>query len=238
MKNILILFIISLFLPDIESNTYNLQLKDVLSTEVCSTGYFIIDAELNMPIKDPVTAECFFKVTFRTSDGQTAGFSSCFLLHFEGKTAAKVGCITDNFHQVLFQITPSKVKVPHKLYGHTINLLPFTLKTPFQVISGSETNYYSLTYEIKLNLSKADETSTLEFILTYSTSSTKYPIVLDDIKIECTVKEGKKIFCPVTAKNLIQEKNHIYQPYLIDSNNRKKKNYFVNPIEVTLNYIK
>ena len=132
------------------------------------------------------------------------------------KLQAKVGCIAEKFPQVLFQIVPSYAKISYNLYGHTINVLPYSLKTPVQVKSGSETNYYSLVYEIKLNLAKADETSTLEFILTFSTSSANYTIVLDDIKIECTVKEGKKIFCPVTAKNLIQERNHIYQPYLID----------------------
>ena len=90
MKSILILFIISLFLPSIKSNTYNLQLKDALSTEICSNGYYVLDAELNMPIKDPVTAEWLFKVALRNNEGGL-GYSSCFLIHFEGQTAAKVG---------------------------------------------------------------------------------------------------------------------------------------------------
>ena len=236
MKIILILFITALFFPNIESNTYNLQLKDILSTEVCSTGWFIFDAELNIPIKDPITTEYLFKVTLRSPNG--GAYSSCFLIHFEGKTDAKVGCITRDWHLRLYQVVPSMVKVSYNLNAHTINVLPYSIKTPFQITTGSELYFYSPVYEIKLNFAKADETSTLEFYLVSQTSSANFSFNLDDIKIECTVKDGKKLLCPVTAENLIQEKNYIYQVYIKDSINRKKKNYFVNPIEVTLQYIK
>ena len=236
MKSILILFITALFLPNIESNTYNLQLKDILSTELSSTGWFILDAELNMPIKGSVNGQYFFQVLHRNSNGQ--GYSTCFLIHFEGKTDAKVGCIIENFPETVYQVVPSKKSAYHMLSGHTINVLPYSIKTPFQVTGGSQNDYYSTVYEIKLNFAKADETSTLEFYLVSKTSSAIYIITLDDIKIECTVKEGNKIFCPVTAQNLIQEKKHTYEAYLIDSKNKKKKNYFINPIEATLQYIK
>ena len=236
MKSILILFITALLLPNIESNTYNLQLKDVISTEVCVNGYFVLDAELNMPIKDPVTLEYLFKILLRNNGG--GGYTSCFLIHFEGQTAVKVGCIAPNWSLTLFQVLPSTLKTPYNLYGHTINLLPYSLKTPFQVSGGSQLDYYSTIYEIKMNFAKAEEESTLEFYLISKTSSTTHAIYLDDIKIECTVKDGKKLICPVTAKNLIQERNHIYQANLIDSKSKIKKNHFVNPIEVTLQYIK
>ena len=236
MKFILILFITALFLPNIESNTYNLQLKDILSTEVCSTGWFIFDAELNMPIKDPMSVQYLFQVALRASEG--AGVSSCFIMYFEGKTDAKVGCITTDFHLRLYQVVPSRIKASYNLNGHTINVLPYSIKTPFQITTGSELYFYSTVYEIKLNFAKADETKNLEFYLVKQTSSANYAFTLDDINIECTVKEGKKLVCPVTAKNLIQESNHMYQAYIKDSNKNKKKNYFVNPIEVTLQYIK
>ena len=46
-----------LFLPNIESNIYSLQIKELLTQEVCSNGIFILDAELNIPIKDTVISE-------------------------------------------------------------------------------------------------------------------------------------------------------------------------------------
>ena len=102
-----------------------------------------------------------------------------------------------------------------------------------------ELYYFTPSYEIKLNFMKSSESSVLEFYLFSQTSSLEKSIVaLDEIGILCTVNEGIKLFCPVTAKDLKQEKTHIYQPYLVDTNGKVKKNFFVNPIEVTLAYIK
>ena len=238
MKSILILFIIALFLPNIESNTYELQIKELLTQDVCNYGIFVLEAELNMPIKDPVTSETFFKIFLRNSIGEQ-GYTVCFLLHYPGKTAAKVGCIIPGFSEAVYQILTLNAKAFYNLYGHTINFLPYSIKTPFVVKTGMELYYFTPTYEIKLNYLKADETSILEFYLFSETSSLEKSIVaLDEIGFMCTVKEGTKLFCPVTAKDLKQEKKHIYQPYLIDTNGKVKKNIFVNPIEITLQYIK
>ena len=49
--------------------------------------------------------------------------------------------------------------------------------------------------------------------------------------------KGIKLLCPIIAKNLKQERNHIYQANLVDTNSKIKHNYFLNPIEVTLQYI-
>ena len=237
MKTILILLIIVLFLPNIESNIYSLQIKELLTQEVCSNGIFILDAELNIPIKDTVISENSFQLFLRNSNGEE-GYASCFVLHYEGKTSAKVGCTTLKFSQAVYQIIPfTEKKIDNFLYKHTLNLA-YSMKTAFKVISGTELYYYSTVYEIKLDFTKTDETKNLEFYLVSKTSSAKYSFTLDDIKIECTVNEGTKLLCPVTAKNLIQERNHTYQAYLIDSNKNKKKNYFINPIEATLQYIK
>ena len=237
MKKILIVFITVLFLPYIESNNYNLQIKEILTKEVCSNGILILDAELNIPIKDKATLEKPLKVFLRNSN-EDQGYTSCFLLHFEGKTSAKVGCDIIDFSQALYQLTPLTSTVNYKLYGHTLNLLAYSVKTPFQITSGSELYYYTTVYEIKLNFTKADEKKNLEFYLSSETSSKTQTVYLDDIKIECTVKNGNKLLCPITAKNVIQENNHKYQVYLIDSNKNKKINYLVNPIEVTLQYNK
>ena len=52
MKSIFILFITTLLLPNIESNTYNLQIKEILTQEACVYGLFVLDAELNTPMKE------------------------------------------------------------------------------------------------------------------------------------------------------------------------------------------
>ena len=112
-----------------------------------------------------------------------------------------------NIYSILQQIN-------YKLYGHTLNLLAYSIKTPFQITSGSELYYYTTVYEIKLNFTKADEKKNLEFYLSSETSSKTQTVYLDDIKIECTVKNGNKLLCPINAKNMIQESNHKYQVYL------------------------
>ena len=62
MKSFLIVFILALLLANTESNTYNLQIKELLSQDICTTGLFILDAELNMPIKDSLTdTDTFFQ---------------------------------------------------------------------------------------------------------------------------------------------------------------------------------
>ena len=60
MNSFLILFIISLFLNNVETNTYNLKIKSLLTPNVCCYGMFILDAELNIPIKDSLKSELFF----------------------------------------------------------------------------------------------------------------------------------------------------------------------------------
>ena len=238
MKSILILFIIYLFFPKIESNTYNLQIKGLLTTDVCSYGIFVLDAQLNIPIKDSLNSDTFFPVFLRNSNSNE-GYTACFLMHFPGKTEAKVGCIIPGFEESVYQILPHTETKYYTLYGHTINVLPYSIKQPFVIKTGVELYYFTPKYEITLNFVKAEEGSILEFYLFSETSSLEKSIVaLDDIGLECVVNQGIKLLCPVVAKNLKQKRNHVYQPYLVDTNKKVKLNYFVNPIEVTLQYIK
>ena len=237
MKSFLIFFIVALFLPSIESNTYNLQIKQLLTTEVCSIGIFVLDAELNIPIKESLNYDAFFKVYLRNSNSHQ-GYTGCFLLHFPGIIEVKVGCILPGFEEAIYQVLPYTSTVSYSYYGHTINILPFVIKQPFVIKTGLELYYFSPVYEIKLNFAKADEGTILELYLFSETSSLEKSIVaLDDISFQCAVYQGIKLLCPIIAKNLKQERNHIYQANLVDTNSKIKHNYFLNPIEVTLQYI-
>ena len=113
---------------------------------------------------------------------------------------------------------------------------------PFWIINGLEFYYYSPKYEIKLNFLKEDEESNLEFYLFAGGSDLvriSITILLDDISFDCKCLDEQpiKLLCPVKAKDFIQEREHIYMPNLIDTNGRVKRNYFTNPIEITLEYI-
>ena len=240
MKTIIILFITALFLPNIESNTYNLQIKEILTQIVCNTfGIFVLDAELNIPMKEEATSDKFFPVFLRNSKGDEY-YAECFLFHFPETTAAKVGCIIDEFQDAVYQILPTTETESYKLYGHTINILPYSIKMPFWIIYGLELYYYSPKYEIKLNFETEDEESNLEFYLFSPTSEQNYgkyiTILLDNISFECRIGL-LKLICHVKAKYFIQEREHIYMPNLIDSYDSVKRNYFVNPVEITLEYI-
>ena len=239
MKSIFILFITAMFLPNIESNTYNLQIKGLLTQETCSFGIFVLDAELNIPMKDEATSDKFFKIYLRNSNGNE-GYTSCFLLHFPGTISAKVGCIIYEFAEAVYQILPATQTESYTLYGHTINILPYSIKIPFWIKVGFEFYYYSPKYEMKLNFAKKDEESNLEVYLFSPTSETnigKYMIILlDNIRFECYAIGGIKLFCSVKAKDLVQERKHIYIPKVIDTNGNVKRNYFVNPVEITLEY--
>ena len=241
MRSIFILFFFTaLFLPNIESNTYNLQIKYLLTKEACSRGIIVLDAKLNIPIKDEVTSDKFFPVFLRNSNGNQ-GYIECFLLYFPGTTAAKVGCIILYLEEAVYQILPTTKTESYTLYGHTISVLPYSIKIPFLIRYGLEFYYFSPIYEIKLNFLKEDEENYLELYLFSPTSEHnigKYIIIaLDNIRIECKIIGGIKLLCPVTANNLIQERNHTYTPYLLDTNSKLKINYFLNPIEITLEYI-
>jgi hypothetical protein len=236
MKSIFILFITSLILPNFESNTYNLQIKELLTQDVCSIGIFVLDAELNIPMKDKVNSDKFFPVFLRNSKG-SQGYTACFLLHYPETTAAKVGCIIPGYEEAVYQILPFTQTGSYTLYGHTINVLPYAIKTPFVMKAGLELYYFSPIYEIKLNFVKADETINLELYYFTQTSDTYSIIGFDNVGLACTVSGGNKLLCPVIAKNLVQERKHIYTPNLIDTNGKVKKNYFVNPVEITLEYI-
>ena len=239
MKTIIILFITALFLPNIESNTYNLQIKEILTQEACSYGIFVLDAELNKPLKEEANSDEFFNIYLRNSNGNE-GYTSCFLFHFPETTAAKVGCIIYEFPEAVYQILPTTETKSYKLYGHTINILPYSIKMPFWIIYGLELYYYSPKYEIKLNFETEDEEGNLEFYLFSRTSEQNYgeyiTILLDNISFECRIGM-LKLTCHVKAKDFIQEREHIYMPNLIDSYDSVKRNYFVNPVEITLEYI-
>ena len=241
MKSIFILFITTLFLPNIESNTYNLQIKEILTQEACACGLFVLDAELNTPMKEEIKPDKGFKLYLRNSIGKE-GYTDCFLFHYPETTAVKIGCVIYDFNEAVYQILSTTETKSYTLYGHTINILPYSIKMPFWIINGLEFYYYSPKYEIKLNFLKEDEESNLEFYLFAGGSDLvriSITILLDDISFDCKCLDGQpiKLFCPVKAKDFIQEREHIYMPNLIDTNGRVKRNYFTNPIEITLEYI-
>ena len=237
MKIYFLFLIVALLFSNSESNTYNLQIKDILTQDVCSYGIFVLDAELNMPIKDALNIDSHFKLYVRNSKSVQA-YTECFLMHFPGVTTAKVGCYIPGVQENVFQIVPVTETGSYTLYGHTINILPYSIKQPFSVKAGLELYYYTPYYEIKKYFLKKDEISILEFYLFSKTSSQDMLVYLDKILIECRVNSGIKLVCPVIAKGFVQERNHIYEANLIDTNKKIKKNYFVNPIEIILEYIK
>lgn len=236
MKSFLILFIMSLFLTNVETNTYNLKIKSLLTPNVCCYGMFILDAELNIPIKDSLKSDKFFPVALRNSNSHQGG-TACFLVHFPGVTSAKVGCIIPGFEQAVYQILPFTQTGSYTLYGHTINVLPYTIKDPISMVAGIEMYYFSPTYEIKMNFKSLNEQGTLEFLLFTDVSGEKVIIAIDEILLACNVKNGNQLKCPVVAKGFVQERKHLYQPYILDTNKKVKKNYFINPIEITLEYL-
>ena len=237
MKIYLLFLIVGLLFSNIESNTYNLQIKDILTQDVCSYGLFALDAELNMPIKDALNIESHFKIYVRNSKS-VQEYTECFLMHFPGVTTAKVGCYIPGAQENVYQILPVNETRSYSLYGHTINILSYLVKKPFTVKKGLELYYYTPYYETKKYFLKKDEISILEFYLFSKTSSEDMLVYLDKILIKCRVNSGIKLVCPVIAKGFVQERNHIYEANLIDTNKKIKKNYFVNPVEIILEYIK
>ena len=105
------------------------------------------------------------------------------------------------------------------------------------MLSGIEMYYFTSGSDIKMNFKSLDEQKTLVFYLVSSVSLKKVIITIDNIPLTCSVTNVNKLNCPVIAKGFVQERKHLYQPYLLDSNQMIKKNYFINPIEITLEYI-
>ena len=91
------------------------------------------------------------------------------------------------------------------------------------------------------NHAKEDEENSLEYHLFAQAIKDhvgQYTIIfLDDIRIDCKIIGGINLDCLIKAKDLVQERKHIYIPKVIDSNGSVKRNYFVNPVEITLEYI-
>ena len=158
-------------------------------------------------------------------------------MHFQGVTSVKVGCMVDDYEEALYQILPHTETKYYTLYGHTINVLPYSIKKPFIVLDGLEFYYYTPIYEIRMNFRDFNEEQNLKFYLFSKTSLAKITICLDRILIECTVNNGMELKCPIIPRILVLEKNHFYEPYILDTNNKIKRNYFVNPIEINLQFL-
>ena len=117
-----------------------------------------------------------------------------------------------------------------------MNILPFNLSNSFNIIDGEEFYFYSLK-QIKLSILDGINYIPVIFYL-FDNTVKETVIYLEDIPFPCKAS-GSYLRCNISTQDLPQENRfQSLNVYIKDSNGNKKRNYFVYPIDIKLDYVK
>ena len=118
---------------------------------------------------------------------------------------------------------------------YEITIPPFYIPNYFQVTKGKEIYFYD-TEEKDEEFDFLGEVEGMDFDLFEYNAGVKN-IYLDDIPISC-YSISTKFRCTMSSLAFPQnEKYQTYNVYIKDSLGNKKRNYFVLPIRITLDYL-
>lgn len=232
---ILCLFALSLFLVN---SQYNVRITDLLTPVVASDGFLILDTRgLNFPLRMINRPEQNqFQLIVTNEEDNSSTKLSCFLYQFESlsRDSAKIGCRTRGLAPGKYSINPLSDKLLFSAVRKSITLLPFTIVDTFEVTEAKEVYFYEYDDNDE-DFERSTDRDDIDFHLFEPTSEAQ-EIYFEDIPVKCR-PSYYELKCPVTPKTFDQAKRRqTYTIFIKDTNGLKKRNYFVHPATITLEY--
>lgn len=233
---ILYLFALSLYLANAQ---YNIQVTKILTEQVASDGFLVLETTgLNFPIRiygRPNLNQ--FQLLLTGENNNTEHTLSCFVYQFEHpySSPTKIGCRVRGLTPGRYSLNPLPVEKPINLYGsRQVTLLPFNVAGSFEITPGKEFYFYEYD-ENDEEFEYPNDYEDIDFDLFETGTGTTQEIYFDDIPVQCYLSLYK-MRCGLTANMFPYERYHTYNVYLKDSAGNKKRNYFVLPVVIYMNF--
>lgn len=236
------LCIFALFLIIVKSQSqYPVNLVKVLTERVPSDGMLIFDsAGFSFPLYDGRFMPGNFRLSVINEVTQVKTDLDCFLYQFEGRAylgTPKVGCLTRNLEVGDYYLAPFEVPIPFYEARTRFVLQPFSGQFNFTVFKGSELYFYEDDGTPDEEFEYRTEYEDIDFdLFEYVQTPAPITIYFDQIPVGCRTF-GAKLRCSLRANQFDQVRYKRYNVFLKDSENNVKRNYFVNPVSITLEYL-
>ena len=244
MKNYLIfsVFVLSFYFSNADL-VKNVRITRILTPRVASNGLLILDTGgLNLVLKKEDNQNINqFQLKLTRLNYNTLYTLSCFLYQFENKDSStpKIGCRTRGLPQGTYKVSPLSTTV-NLVVGKAIFLRvivrinPSEITGTFQITEGNELYFYD--YKAKdEDFEHTGHIEDIEFSL-FEPVTGQVKIYFDNIPIDCFATKYK-LTCNLYASKFQRVRNRNYLVYTTDSAGNKKRNYFVLPVKITLNYL-
>lgn len=240
MKYTFVLCLVALTLISLTSQTPVL-LTNVLTKNVPSNGMLILDTSgFNFPLYDGRFVPGTFFLTVVNQGTKNPTVLSCFLYQFEGRVnneSPKVGCLTKNLPEGEYNLEPFELPIDFYEARTRFELQPFSGTFTFNVFSGSELYFYEDDGTPDEDFEYRNQNEKTDFSLfEYVSQPMKTTIYFDSIPVSCDTY-GAKLKCWLNANQFTQTRYKEYTVNIMDSARNMKKNYFVNPFLITLEYL-
>ena len=239
MKNYLILYVFALcfFFSNAISNV---RVTRILTPKVASNGLLILDT---LGLNDILKKEDNQKINqfqLRIQGVNTISLTSlyCFLYQFEDQLTTRIGCLTRGLTPGKYTLYPFSTSVSLVTKNSLRTLIRISIANIagiFEVTTGNELYFYD--YQKKEEIFEfSGHIEDIKFSL-FQPASGNQTVYLNDIPIACTAFKYK-LTCNLYSNNFpSNRKIQTYNVYIKDSLGNRKLNYFVRPVQITLNYL-
>ena len=240
MKYSFALYLFALSLIIVKSQT-PVVLTSVLTKTVPSNGMLIFDASgFNFPLYNGRFVPGTLNLVVTNQKSQKPYSLNCFLYQFEGRLnlgTPKVGCVTKNLEEGEYTLEPFADPINFREARTNFALQPFSGTLSFSVFTGSELYFYEDDVTPDEEFEYRNDYEDTDFTLfEYSQRQTTTTIYFDNIPVTCYTF-GAKLRCSLRADQFQQVRYKEYTVNIKDSANNLKRNYFVNPFLITLEYL-
>ena len=239
MKDYLILYVFALCFF-FSNAIINVRVTKVLTPKVASFGLLILDTSgLNVVLKKEDKQQLGqFPLRVQRLNSNSQINLYCFIYQYKDQLTSRIGCFTRFLDPGTYKLHPFSITVSLKTENSLLTqlrIMQSNIAGTFEVTTGTEFYFYD--YQKKTeNFEFSGHVEDIEFSLFESFSGSQ-TIYFNDIPITCKAIQYKLI-CNLYSYNFpSNRKTQIYSVYIKDSLGNKKYNYFVHPVEITLNYL-
>ena len=239
MKDYLILYVFALcfFFSNAISNV---RVIFILTPKVASNGLLILSTSgLNVALKKEDKQKLNqFQLRIQRLDNNFQVSLYCFLYQFEDQLSARIGCPTRGLTPGTYKLIPYSTTfflVTENSLRAQIRIDVANIGGTFEITTGNELYFYD--YEKKEeNFEYSGHIEDIEFSLFEPASGPK-TIYFNNIPITCYAVQYKLTCNLYSYKFPSNRKTQNYSVIIMDSLGNKKANYFVQPVQINLNYL-
>ena len=238
MKDYLILYVFTLcfFFSNAE---FNVRVIIVLTSKVASNGILILETiGLNEYLKkEDYRYINHFPLRVQEINDKSLTYLTCFLYQFEDQYRTRIGCHTKGLTPGKYQLYPytTSISLVTKNSSFLIQISIVETDRAFEVTTGNELYFYD--YEKKEeDFEYSGHIKDIEFSL-FEPVSGQTTIYFGNIPIACNAVISKLTCKLYSNKFPSNKKIQTYDVFIKDSLGNLKKNYFVRPVQITLNYL-